>query len=196
MSRSRTNESPRRSVGHLAALATLAGLAACSATGRPALGLQYVDVKRDAVAGTGLGLALYDLRTDTEEPGWFVDVHAAGAGDVDVRNRAPSGYDGSNDAVRDREVDLVTAHVGPTLRLLDWAHVYAGIGAGYQWETQERFDPTFTVSADGSYRTTANTSLQLSGSFGLLLHPLDGMLVGAGWDTLLEGPVLTLGFTW
>ena len=192
----RPNESQRRCMGHLAAFAGVAGFAACAAGGKPAIGLQYLDVGRDAVRGSGIGLALYGLLDQAEEPGWFLDVHATGDGDVEVGNRAPFDYDGSNDPVLDRQVDIVTAHTGPTMRLLDWAYVYAGIGAGNQREVQERYDSTFTASSNGFYRATANTSLQLSSSFGLLLQPWDGMLVGAGWDTMLEGPVFTLGFTW
>ena len=172
------------------------GSAACLTNSRHGAGLQYIAVGRDAIAGSGFGLGVYELRKTSEEPGWFFDLHGATDGDVPNDTRAPDGYDGSQDQVVDRMTSILSLNVGPTLRIVDWLHVYGGVGFGYQWDTEQRFDGTLTVSPDGTYRTTTNDSRLLSSSFGVQLPLGDGGLVGVGYDTLLEGPVFTLGLIW
>ena len=172
------------------------GSAACLTNSRHSAGLQYIAVGRDAIAGSGFGLGVYELRRTSEEPGWFFDLHGATDGDVPNDTRAPDGYDGSQDQVVDRMTSILSLNVGPTFRIADWLHLYGGVGFGFQWDTEQRFDGTLTVSPDGTYRTTTNRSHLLSTSFGVQLPLGDGGLVGVGYDTLLEGPVFTLGLIW
>lgn len=170
--------------------------AACLTNSRGGAGLQYIAVDRDAIAGAGFGVVAYELPRTSEEPGWFCELHGATDGSVSEDDRAPDNYDGSTDAVIDRMTSILSVNVGPTLRIADWLHVHGGVGFGFQWDTEQRYDGTLTVSPDGTYRTTTNRSHLLSTSFGALLPFGDSSVVGVGWDTLLEGPVFTLGFIW
>ena len=192
----RTTSTRRLLAGPSVLLFVALGSAACLTNSSPGAGLQYIAVGRDAIAGSGFGLGVYELRRTSEEPGWFFDLHGATDGDVPNDTRAPDGYDGSQDQVVDRMTSILSLNVGPTFRIADWLHLYGGVGVGYQWDTEQRFDGTLTVSPDGTYRTTTNDSRLLSSSFGVQLPLGDGGLVGVGYDTLLEGPVFTLGFLW
>lgn len=192
----RRTSSRRRLVQSLTLLLVALGSAACLADSRRGMGLQYIAVGRDAIAGSGFGLGAYELRKTSEEPGWFVDLHGATDGKVPNDTRAPDGYDGSQDQVVDRMTSILSLNVGPTLRLFDWLHAYGGVGVGVQWDSEIRFDGTLTASPDGTYRTTANRSTLLSSSFGVQVPLGDASLLGIGYDTLLEGPVFTLGLIW
>lgn len=193
---------PRRTFTHRHFLRSSALLlvafvsAACLTNSRGGAGLQYIAVDRDAIAGAGFGLVAYEMPGPSDDVGWFFELHGATDGAVPEDDRAPDGYDGSQDPVTDRMTSILSANVGPTIRIADWLHVYGGVGFGFQWDTEQRFDFTLTASLDGTYRTTTNRSHLLSTSFGAMLQFGDSSLVGVGWDTLLEGPVFTLGFIW
>ena len=186
----------RRRTKTIVLLLVALGSAACLADSRRGVGLQYIAVGRDAIAGSGFGLGVYQLSKTSDEPGWFFDLHGATDGKVPNDTRAPDGYDGSQDQVVDRMTSILSLNVGPTLRLCDWVHAYGGVGVGVQWDSEIRFDGTLTASPDGTYRTTANQSTLLSSSFGLQFPLGDSSLLGIGYDTLLEGPVFTLGLIW
>lgn len=192
----RRTSSRRRLTQSLTLLLVALGSAACLSDSRRGMGLQYIAVGRDAIAGSGFGLGAYELRKTSEEPGWFVDLHGATDGKVPNDTRAPDGYDGSQDQVVDRMTSILSLNVGPTLRIFDWLHAYGGVGVGVQWDSEIRVDGTLTASPDGTYRTTANRSTLLSSSFGVQVPLGDASLLGIGYDTLLEGPVFTLGLIW
>lgn len=185
----------RRFVRPVALLLVAIGSTACLTNSRGGAGLQYIAADRDAIAGAAFGLVAYELRRDSMDVGWFGELHGATDGHVSDSDHAPAGYDGGQDLVIDRMTSILSANIGPTMRITDWLHAYGGVGFGFQWDTEQRLGP-LTVSQDGTYKTTTNRSHLLSTSFGAMLPFADGGMVGIGWDTLLEGPVFTLGLIW
>jgi hypothetical protein len=169
--------------------------AGCVHNKHGAAAVQYIESGRRSLGRDGLGLAFYGLPSGDEEIGWFVDAHATRSGGVDGPRVDDVPEANRFDPVVDRSTDAVVVHLGPTARITDWLFVHAGVGLGNRREQKQRFDSSFSLADDGFYRTSSD-HWRASGSFGVLVQPYDGALLGVGYDLFFEGVVFSLGFAW
>jgi opacity protein-like surface antigen len=175
-------------------LLAMLAVGACGTNQPKALALQFVQIGDKDVKNDGGGLAYYGLGTEEEPLSWFADAHLSWSGNVDGRyyRDAPPGSAG--DAITDRSARAGALHFGPCYRALDWLNLYCGAGAGYTRDYIERFDPTQTLDPSGFYNVKGDSGFGGSVSFGVLLQPGPGVLMGIGYDLYFEGVTYTLGF--
>lgn len=171
------------------------GLAGCSASGSRAIALQFVDVHDGDVPNEAYGVALYGLGDEDAPVGLFVELHGTSTGNVEGTHLSDPPITANLDPLTGRQVRSGVVHFGPCLRATDWLHFYVGGGVGYSREYVERFNPTVSTQPSGLYYYGESSDFGGSVSAGVLLEPLPGVLLGAGYESWFEGIVMSLGWS-
>ncbi len=174
-----------------------AALAACEGSQpvRGAMQVQYARVGDKDKANSALGVSLHKLGSDENKVGWFVDARFANEGSANGVEYPSAPINASAHPITDIATFAASAHVGPTFRATDGLWFHAGLGLGYMQSATERFDGSFTLSPNGYYHYADDPTMQGSATAGAMWMPVDGMVIGVGYDLFFEGTVFGIGFT-
>lgn len=188
--------STRRCAALLVVLAQVAFVSCATSRANPgAMMVQYARVGDRDKPSSALGVSLHKLGSEENTVGWFVDARFANEGSADGVEYSSAPINASSHPITDVATFAASAHIGPTVRAMDGLWFHAGVGFGYMQRATERFDASFTLSPNGYYHYADDPTLHGSATAGAMWMPLEGMMVGVGYDVFFEGPVFGIGFT-
>jgi hypothetical protein len=149
----------------------------------------YVSFPADDRYALGFGTGVYVW----QEKGFGAFGRMTAASTLDIwaphYSYPPAGY--QNDVLVDREFEYLSGQLGPVWSPVEHVAVFAGLGAMYREEVEERYDGSFTRSYWGTYYVDGASEWKPSGVLGVLFSFAPGMSVELAFE--MPGEMFQLG---